>query len=283
MGQATVSRRKADSSHQEPQDRAGRRRRRAGTTLAGPTETTSGSSRRPRRPGLRVSGTAAYAPSRGSSRRWGSSRRSAPQARPSARRRHVRAGRGAPGGARSGESESADLRHHHQPRLLRRAMLERATIVRLGDERHGRQEKVADLARGLLGRLDRAGEGLSERGRGRVVRGRGRRDAQHACGASCARASSSSSSTYPCGPRSCGVSEHYRGAVNEELGEELVRTIRFTVSERSGERRIGGDGEAIDLSYREDEPVPADEIAARTHRSSRSASVIKDEEVRRQR
>lgn len=77
------------------------------------------------------------------------------------------------------------------------------------------------------------------------------------------------------------LSETLRTAVNARLGQELVSTIRFTVSRKVEDQRARLEAESkVDESYTEDvvESVPLSEAEVAQVRSS--ASVIRDERLR---
>ena len=77
------------------------------------------------------------------------------------------------------------------------------------------------------------------------------------------------------------MSERYRGAINEEIGQELVREIRFTVSKKVSEQhRISGEEKETDDFYDQDD-VPS---VALTHTEllqvTTSTAAISDPELR---
>ena len=77
------------------------------------------------------------------------------------------------------------------------------------------------------------------------------------------------------------MSERYRGALNEKIGEELVREVRFSVSRKVvDQHRIALAEQEVDDFYKEDDvpsvaltPIEIAQIEA-------SVSVIEDEELR---
>jgi hypothetical protein len=148
--------------------------------------------------------------------------------------------------------------------------------------RHGRDEKAADLARGLLGRLDRRGGMARARAVAAWSEVAGDEIAKHACGFAMREGELVVFVDAPVwATELSALSEHYRRAVNEHLGEEAVSAIRFTVSRQAGERREEDERQAaVDDSYRVDkvEPVPADETERAQVRQM--AAAIKDDEVR---
>lgn len=77
------------------------------------------------------------------------------------------------------------------------------------------------------------------------------------------------------------MSESYRQALNTEMGEELVRSVRFTVSRKvAQERALLVAEQAHEDFYRADhvEPVPLDELE--TEQARTAASSIEDPELR---
>jgi len=77
------------------------------------------------------------------------------------------------------------------------------------------------------------------------------------------------------------MSERYRGAINEEIGQELVRDIRFTVSRKVIEQhRILRDESDTDEFYKEDDVPSVALTPPELAQVTASVSTISDPELR---
>jgi hypothetical protein len=77
------------------------------------------------------------------------------------------------------------------------------------------------------------------------------------------------------------MSERYRGAINEELGQELVSAIRFSVSRKVAEgRRIVTEQRETDDFYREDDVPSVSLTPTELSQVKDSVSAIPDPELR---
>jgi hypothetical protein len=144
-------------------------------------------------------------------------------------------------------------------------------------------KRVSEAAAGLLGRLDRSGEGMRQ---ARAVAAW--RDAAGAEVASHARGFALrgsellvfvDSSTWA--NELSVLAEHYRQAVNGRIGKEAVGSIRFSVSKRVSEEVAweGADAAAVDaVTGGRVAPVPATETEVAQIRHM--AAAVKTERVR---
>jgi len=77
------------------------------------------------------------------------------------------------------------------------------------------------------------------------------------------------------------MSERYRGAINEEIGENLVSAIRFSVSKKVAEQhRIVGEQRETDAFYGEDDVPSVALTPAELDRVLASVAAIPDAELR---
>jgi hypothetical protein len=77
------------------------------------------------------------------------------------------------------------------------------------------------------------------------------------------------------------LSEHYRSALNTELGEELVSEVRFSVSKRVEESARLIRLEAKQVEHLDPDPTPSLPLTAQERAQvEASAAVIEDEELR---
>jgi hypothetical protein len=77
------------------------------------------------------------------------------------------------------------------------------------------------------------------------------------------------------------MSERYRGAINEEIGEELVREIRFTVSKKVAEQhRIIQEIQETDDFYKQDDVPSIPLSASELMQVEDSVTSIADPELR---
>ena len=77
------------------------------------------------------------------------------------------------------------------------------------------------------------------------------------------------------------MSERYRDAINEEIGQELVGSIRFSVSRKVAEQhRIAGESRETDAFYDEDDVPSVPLTPAELAQIVASVSAIEDEELR---
>jgi hypothetical protein len=149
--------------------------------------------------------------------------------------------------------------------------------------RAGRDESAVRIARAVMGRLDRGGEGFA---RARAVTAwrdiAGDEVASHARGFTLREGELLvfvDSSVWA--NELSALSEHYRTAVNERIGKETVSAVRFTVSKMVAEQRWWEAAASRAADEREAdkvEPIPATE----TERSQirMMASGVHDEKVR---
>jgi len=78
------------------------------------------------------------------------------------------------------------------------------------------------------------------------------------------------------------LSEHYRTSINQELGQDLVKSVRFTVSKRvASERRMEETLERSDAHLTEDKVDPVKLSERELAQVEASAAAIPDEELRR--
>ena len=151
-------------------------------------------------------------------------------------------------------------------------------------KRRGRQTQLGQSLAAALGRLDRKNAGAASTARAgaawqRVV---GQSVRKHTTGAFLR---SGLLIVYVDSPawatELSAMSELYKKAVNEEIGQELVDAIRFTVSRKVvEEHRIIGEQQETDDFYREDDVPSIPLTAAELSLVLESVSAIPDAELR---
>jgi hypothetical protein len=151
-------------------------------------------------------------------------------------------------------------------------------------KRRGKQTQLETSLRAILGRLDRKSGGGADSARvgaawvavvGTTVQG-------HTTGA---YMRDGTLIVYVDSPvwatELSAMSERYREALNEEIGQELVRTIRFTVSKKVVEQhRIVSAVREHDDFYQEDNVPSVPLTPAELSRVVRSVAAIPDSELR---
>ncbi|MEN6430265.1 MAG: DUF721 domain-containing protein [Coriobacteriales bacterium] len=148
--------------------------------------------------------------------------------------------------------------------------------------RHLRTEKITDITEGLLRRIDPSGA----RHYGRVVNAW-----ENAAGAEIARHTSAaafkSGELVVCvdspgwATELTFMSDHLRSAINTEIGQELVRSIRFTVSRRVAlKRREAMEARTVNAFYAADDESRLPLSETERQQAIYAASVIKDERLR---
>jgi hypothetical protein len=150
--------------------------------------------------------------------------------------------------------------------------------------RHGRQTRLASALEGIVARLDRRSGGAYTQERISSVWGdlAGLSVSAHTTGAHLRQGTLIIYVDSPIwATELTAMSEQYRTAINKRLGEELVSSVRFSVSKKVTERR-GLQDEAVRLDefYDEDvvDSVPLTE--AEMAQVKASVAVIRDQELR---
>ncbi len=132
-------------------------------------------------------------------------------------------------------------------------------------KRVGRQATIGSGMNGLIGRLSKKSPGAAASARAGVAWTRIAGDLvkRHTTGA---HLQDGTLIVYVDGPiwatELSAMSEHYRVALNEELGEEMVSAVRFAVSRKvAAEQRIVQEADETDAFYHQDhvQPVPLTE------------------------
>ncbi len=126
-------------------------------------------------------------------------------------------------------------------------------------KRRGKQGQLADSLQGLLGRLDRknAGGAVSATVGAAWLSIVGPSVQGHTTGAYMREGTLIVYVDSPAWAHELSaMSERYRGAINEKIGEELVREIRFSVSKKVSEqhRIISSEREKDDFYHEDDVP-----------------------------
>ena len=243
-------RRQRCTQHLEMKRREERARR---TSLVGPhRDEIIVPDRRQGRPSLRVPGTTAHDRPGVEARRGHGHRGhlgTAPDA--AARRRHVGARRAAATRSRRMfvGTGSPDDRDDDEPRLLREGSARAGEVVELGheDEEERDSETALETAVGAPRPSERRGIPASAGGRGveKMVAGPRSRSTRPA--RTCARESCSSTSTLRSGrPSSPRSSEHYRKALNDELGRGSGKDRPLHVSRERSQAKAEREPKADD-------------------------------------